>query len=549
MQMVEKIYTLTTEDVAVTLFGATFFVGVWYAFPMVNTITDVWAFGGGVLRALEAHSLLPGHDVAYGTVSFYQNYIAMVFALIFALPFYGFDITALKTALVLNPAYSLMVPRIVSALTAVVVLAFSYRFLKDHVHSMWWRLALLALVFGNVLTALLVRSGKMWMLSVGFVVISFIYLYRALTEEKETGKPGRLSTISIVTAFLAVANFSFAGLFLVNIPILFFAFPRTSQSLWRFAYAILGGVGVFLVFFVLNAGNTIKQVSEFIIPFLDPSMSVLHEGLPRLTFFESFIVNTRQAVEAFPLLILSAVVVVLLCGVKNRLLAYLALVYMAIYIVAVAFIFRTDHGLALNIRHIFPLCFFLLFFIAAYKPPTRRVSIAFFAIGLSIYLYTLFLLSVPTTYNAASDFIVDRYGDASIRIDENIFELTLPMNKASYALFTSASCGSTCTHVQKLQNDIAFRPIVVTDLSDRAAVASLPSPDLVVVEQAITGCTPLARFVSGVEDDEVFDIDINLGRMLLPSFYRLKQLGKNIYIYEGKTCAIPPIQFSFGGAQ
>ena len=48
--------------------------------------------------------------------------------------------------------------------------------------------------------------------------------------------------------------------------------------------------------------------------------------------------------------------------------------------------------------------------------------------------------------------------------------------------------------------------------------------------------TPLARFGNDVSDSEVFDIDINLGRMLLPSFYRLERLGKNIYIYDGKSC-------------
>ena len=54
---------------------------------------------------------------------------------------------------------------------------------------------------------------------------------------------------------------------------------------------------------------------------------------------------------------------------------------------------------------------------------------------------------------------------------------------------------------------------------------------------SIADCTPLARFGNNVPDDEIFDIDINLGRMLLPSFYRLRQLGKNVYLYDGKTCA------------
>jgi hypothetical protein len=524
---------MTWEDVMVALFGTSFLIGVWYALPMVNTITDVWAFGGGVLRAMEAHSLLPGYGVAYGTLSFYQNYLAMAVALGFGSIFSGFDLEVLKTTLVLNPSYSLLVPRITSALTTMVLLGIVYRFLKARVQSASWRLTLLMLAFGNVLTMLLTRSGKMWMLSITLGIISFIFLYRAITEETKTGLPGRLSGISMLTAFLATANFPFAAVFLINIPILLYVMPRTSQSLRRLAYAVVAGVAAFLVFFALNAENTISQVSGFIIQFFDPAATIApQQGLTPLA---SFMVNARQAIEAFPLLIL-ALILALRSGMRDRLLAYLSLIYMAAYIIAVSLIFRTDDGLALNIRHIFPLCFFLMFLIAAYKPPARRFAIAFFTLGLCVYVFTLVLLSVPTTYNAASDFIVSRYGDTTIRIDENIFELTLPMNKSSYQLFATSSCGSTCGHVRTLQNDIAFRPIVVTGASDPAMVTALPPPDLLVTEHAIGGCTPAARFGNDVPDDAVFDIDINLGRMLLPSFYTLRELGKNIYIYDTKAC-------------
>src|SRR3989338_8134284 len=154
-----RIRTLSAEDTAVILFGASFFIGVWYALPMVNTITDVWPFGGGVLRAMEAHTLLPGYGVNYGTLSFYLNYAFMTLALAAGYVFSGFDFEVLKTALIQNPSYSLLVPRFVSALTAGVFLLFVHRFLKAHVHSVWWRLALLMLVFGNVLAVLLARSG------------------------------------------------------------------------------------------------------------------------------------------------------------------------------------------------------------------------------------------------------------------------------------------------------------------------------------------------------------------------------------------------------
>ena len=522
---------MTPEDTAVALFGATFFVGVWYALPMVNTITDTWAFGGGVLRAMEAHTLLPGVGVDYGTLSFYQNYLAFVLALGFGYMLSGFDLEALKTVLILNPSYSLLVPRITSALTAIVLLVIVYRFLKVHVESAPWRLALIMLTFGNVLAPILARSGKMWMLSTALGVISFIYLYRAITEEVKTG-PGRLSVTSILTAFLATANFPFAAVFLVNIPILLYMLPRTYQSVLRLSYAVLGGGAAFLIVFALNATNIIDQVSGFITQFLNPSAdSVPKEGT--LALFESFAVNIRQAIEAFPLLLL-ALIPALRSGIRDKTLMYLSLIYIAVYIIALSYIFRTDHGLALNVRHIFPLCFFLLFLIAAWRPPSRSIAVSFLIVGASIYVYTLVLLSIPTTYNAATDFIESRYTDAVIRIDEHIWELTLPMNKASYGLFASSSCGSTCQHVQELPRDIAFRPLVVTNETDPATLATLPPPDILLVERVIAECTPLARFGNNVPDDEVFDIDINLGRMLLPSFYTLGRLGKNIYIYDTK---------------
>lgn len=531
----EGLTAMTREDWLVSLFGASFLIGVWYALPMVNTITDVWAFGGGVLRAMEAGTLLPGYGVSYGTLSFYQNYIAMAIVIGIALVFFGFDITALKTALILNPSHSLLVPRITSALTATVLLVIVYRFLKVHVHSLWWRLTLLMLVFGNVLAVLLVRSGKMWILSVTLCVVSFIYLYRALTEERKTGVPGRLSAISIMSAFLATSNFTFAGLFLVNIPIILFFFPRTRQSLRRLFYSVLAGSAAFLVIFALNAQNTIEQVSGFVLQFFDSGGDTALRVRATLSPLESFMVNARQAIESFPLLLL-ALVPAVYAGVRDKVLAHLAVLYIVLYMIAVSVIFRADDGLALNVRHIFPIGFFLFFLLAACKPPARWISISFLIVGAVVYVYTLVLLSIPTTYNVASAFIVSNYGDKDIRIDEYMFELTLPMNKSSYALFTDASCGSTCQHRKNLDGDIAFRPLVITGDSDPATVKTLPPPDVVVAERAIEGCKPRARFGNTVPDTQVFDIDINLGRMLMPSFYTLHKLGKNIYVYETASC-------------
>jgi hypothetical protein len=177
-----------------------------------------------------------------------------------------------------------------------------------------------------------------------------------------------------------------------------------------------------------------------------------------------------------------------------------------------------------------------MFFLAACVPPRAWVSKTLFVAGLAVYAYALVLLSVPTTYNAARDYIENRFGSENIRIDEHIFELSLAMNKASYALFATSSCGSACYHTKALPQDIAFRPLVVTGESDPAAVAALPPPDVLVVEREIESCVALMRFSNNTPD--AFDIDINLGRMLMPSFYSLHRLGKPIYIYDAKSCPV-----------
>lgn len=529
---------MTTEEGLIALFGASFFLGVWYALPMVNTVTDVWAFGGGVLRAMEQHSFLPGEGVAYGTLSFYQNYVAMTVALVAALPFFGFNVALLKTALVLNPAYTLLVPRVVSALTAVLFLGIVYRFLKREVESTWWRAALLILTFGNTLAAMLVRTGKMWILSTTLGVVSFIYLYRAVTEEVPRGELGRHAVVSVLSAFLAAANFAFAAIFLINVPILWFFVPKTRAIVVRLTTIVAGGVSLFTIVFLVNAKNVIGQMSAFVLQFFGSSVGTVH-NIAALSVGEAFMVKAQHLVEAFPLLLI-ALVVVLGAGLRNRLLAGLSLLYIVMYMLAVSVVFRVDDAIALNVRHIFPVGFFLAFLLAAYRPPPRAVAQALLAVGLIGYAYTVLLFSVPTTYNQALNYVTEQYGATDIRIDESVFELTLPMNKKSYQLHGTSSCGSACAHTLKLPGDIMFRPVVVTHDADPRLVAAIPPADLFITSSAIEGCVSLARFGNAVPDAAVFDADINLGRMMMPEFYKLRRLGKNLYLYDARECTPPP---------
>ena len=526
----------TAEDIAVAVFGATFFVGVWYAFPMPDVFLDAWAYGGGVLRALEAHSIFPGPDVLYGTLTFYVNYVFTVVVLAIGLLFNGFHISTLKEAFIFHPEYSLLIPRITSALVTVALMLFVYRFLKEHVSSVVHRLALLMLVFGNVLTAVMTRSGKMWVLSTALGVVSFVYLYQSMTQEVKNGRPGKYALISVLAAFLALANFTFAFIYLINIPLILYIFPKTKASLLRLFYIVATGTAVCLAVFATNAKNIIAQ-------FMD--VFSVHESaggeipyLIRMTIPESIWMHFVQVVEALPLLIV--LLLILAFAVRSKLqdkkLAYLSLIYLAAYFVLVSVVSRWSAEPGLHIRYVWPVIFPLFFLVVAFRPPARWVSAAFLGVGMLVYAYSVFLLSTPSTYNSAYDHVVSTYGSQSIRIESQVRQLALPMNKRSYSLLAPGACGSACQYRLAGQSDIAFAPTVVTMFAATSSVAELPPADIIVTERDIQGCMFLARFGNAVKDEEFFDVEHNLGRVLLPTFYGLRQLGRNIYIYDGKSC-------------
>ena len=67
------------DSLMLAFFALGSFVGIWHALPMLNVILDEQYFVGGVLRAIEAKSILPlATDVPYGTITFYLNYALQI---------------------------------------------------------------------------------------------------------------------------------------------------------------------------------------------------------------------------------------------------------------------------------------------------------------------------------------------------------------------------------------------------------------------------------------------------------------------------------------
>src|SRR6185369_15890477 len=145
---------VTTERLVLALFVVGSFIGIWHALPMTNVVADEQYFVGGVLRALEAHSVLPlWGDVPYGTITFYLNYLLEIPLLTVLFAFKGFHLSGLMNFLVLHPWVNYLVPRFVSAVVLSIFLWFVNRFLREEGVELPVRIAAFATLFCTIISS------------------------------------------------------------------------------------------------------------------------------------------------------------------------------------------------------------------------------------------------------------------------------------------------------------------------------------------------------------------------------------------------------------
>src|SRR3989344_6938071 len=211
------------ENLVYGLLILSFFIGLWHAFPMLKVISDEMYFVGGVLRAMENFTIFPGAgDVPYGLLTYYLNYILIAKFLILALPFFQFNFNSLKEFLIQSSEIIYLIPRILSAVLAIFYLVIFAKILKKEFTDWKIKLYLLIILFTNMLTVLVLHTGKMWVLSLLLTLASFYYLYRALNYRYrlESSVFSRSIILSIFFFFFFLNPFIFNGLFLINIPLL-----------------------------------------------------------------------------------------------------------------------------------------------------------------------------------------------------------------------------------------------------------------------------------------------------------------------------------------
>ena len=532
MSGIKKIYRTIASDpwLWVLLVGS--FIGIWHALPLTNVINDEMYFVGGVLRAIQAKSVIPLlGDAPYGLLTFWLNYILFVVLLCILFVIFGFRGSVLTSFLVKQASWLYLVPRFLNALIAGVSLfIFKDIFQRVGIEKRTQILLVFAL-FTNLITTAVLHTGKMWVLSVTLVILSIRFLYLTVREKGDAEAQSRNIFFSILFAFLAFANFPLCGFALIAIPILF-AFHRSDTRLvWAIGKSTLIGAALFVALFLMNAGNIINQVTDiFTVYHPIGAAAAVRSGIG---FGPSFVMHATQVLILFPLL-LCLIGIGVFRGVKDRPLLYIASSYATVYFIMICVLVTWSSDLSANLRYLFPLGSFFVLMAASLSLPVGRWMTALCGLFCIPYLFFLYLISVPTTYNQAVSWAVsDPALHGAVIINQIGPRLDVPKDARSYRLTQEKFCGSKCQEALR-SPDASSVPFLVIDAE---STSTLPvfGGDLYRFTTStvpLPGETLVRTFSDGGPDHTGFEIDYAVGNYFDPSFYLIKRFGEQVSVFR-----------------
>ncbi len=523
-------FNLNIERVCIFLMGLSFFIGTWHAFPMLNVINDEMYYVGGVLRALENHTIVPmENDVPYGTLTYLANYFFSIISISALLPFFGLSLGELKIFLVQSPSIMYLSLRLLSSLFSLALLYFVNKILQKEFEDYKTRVFLLILLFTNIITTVILHTGKMWVLSTLLVIVSFYYLYKSLNHDY--GKDEKILNenifYSIFFSFLALSNFPLNFYSLISIPILGFYF-RTDRKLLKkiFAYTILG-IFVYVCITLFN----FESIRNQIISIFSEYHPIIGDTPTELNFFSSFYAYFIKLLSLFPLLILTLLFSIY-DGIRNKKLFTISSVYFWCYFFVIVLVANWTTDFRSSLRYLFPLGFFLLFMISSFNIKFKKIYFALGGLSLFFGLITIYFLSVPTTYNEAYKWINSELSSKKVVILNEVPELQLIKNKDS-ALYTQDKfCASKCRNIISHDLNSGFSPIVI-DLTSKDDARSKTVGDFYYIKETISNDTSLELVKSFSNPSEFYhSVDYNLGNYFDLDYIRIRNLGKDIYIYK-----------------
>ena len=524
----------TIEKIVLGLISLSFFIGLWHGFPFTNVVADEM-FSGAVLRAMQSHSILPiSGDVAYGTITYYLSYITIGIWLGIAWVFSGFDIVAVKFFIIQNPFIVYGLSRLVSFALAVFCLLGINFVLKKYVADYRNRLIIISLLFTNILVNILFHTSKVWILSTTLMLVSFYFLVKIFEEKDEIGIK-KYICYSIISAFLAFANFPLMGITLVSIIILFYKYRSKVDYRNTIIKATLFGFLIFLLVVASNFSAIKSQVFSIIFDYsLSPWAKVHNASLGFSTYL-----HFKRIIIMFPLLILLSVYAFFRGKLKHHSLFFLSSFYLLVYVVILIVVDRWSIADKAFLRYSFPVPFFMAFIIASFDFSFRRILLIPVVISVIYLVPTLYLLSVPTTSHKAVNFIRTNFSSDSNAVFVNmIVDTAMPRNKLSFELFEKEKCASLCKATIEYNLDKNFKPLVLDANTDPNKIdEAIKEKTLYFVLRAASSSPYLlkvASFTAPVEDTDYYSAD-NSGNYFAPVYFNLDRFGPNIYIYKDNS--------------
>lgn len=530
--------TILLERIVVGALSLAFFVGIWHGFPSVNTVADEMYFVGGVLRAMESHTLLPViGDVPYGTITYFINYVLFVPFLSVLFILSGFNLLKVKLLLLADPWIMYGFARCISAVFGVGLLWFLNNFLKTIVFDTFDRLALLTLLFSTQIVAFIFHTGKVWAVSTVILVVSFVFLYKAIVSfyADSLSDAKRFSGYAILSAFLAFANFPIMGFGLLVVPILGWAFRGNKLLLNALIRYACWGAGLFVFITFLNAGGVLQQVHSIFFSYLN----VENGGAGLISITQSLVLNAKKIVLLFPLLL----VVLLLhirTTIQNQPLFSLSAIYLLGYIAVISVVARWSADIHSYYRYLIPVAFFVVLLISSLRIVHRKAL--YFTAGISalILCSLLYRLSIPDIYQQTRGWIVKNINKSEVVIVNKVGEdFELPKNIRSYEITRPEFCATRCKAEYAYGINADFLPLIIGPQTINGFMSTITKklPIYILSGNKLADqveAQELVSFINNNTDTNFYTSD-NIGNYFDEAVYRLARFGKNVYVYKATT--------------
>jgi hypothetical protein len=139
---------------------------------------------------------------------------------------------------------------------------------------------------------------------------------------------------------------------------------------------------------------------------------------------------------------------------------------------------------------------------------------------------------VPTTYNQAYKWININLSYKHVIVVNNVPELQLVKNKNSSLLVKDSACATKCHNIIDYNLNTKLNYLVI-DKDSKSFDFNKLNKDIYYIEVEPIATSTLLLVDSFTNESEVYhSVDYNVGSYFDLSFLRLKNLGKNIYIYK-----------------